>query len=247
VARGSAPATRRDSDGNRVDNKILLSLPAQEFEAVSPGLELVRLKSHQVVHEAGETLKSGYFCNAGIFSVLSVMPDGKTVEVSLIGREGFAGVPLVAGFRTSYTRTVAQTEATAFRMDAGRLRLLLRECPVLERQLQRFSQMLTVQVTQIATCNRLHDVNERLSRWLLMSQDRVASAALPLTQEFLAQMLGTRRSSVTVAAGALQKAGLISYTRGSVTVLDRGGLEEAACECYELLRRQTRIWEGQDG
>lgn len=246
-ARGSSQANKRDSDGNRIENKILLSLPAREFDLVSPKLELVRLKAHQVVHEAGETLKSGYFCNSGIFSVLSVMPDGKTVEVSLIGREGFAGVPMVAGFRTSYTRTVAQTEATAFRIDADRLRALLRECPVLERQLQRFAQLLTVQVTQIATCNRLHEVNERLSRWLLMSQDRVGSSALPLTQEFLAQMLGTRRSSVTVAAGALQKAGLISYTRGNVTVLDRRRLEEAACDCYELLRRQTRIWEGQDG
>jgi CRP-like cAMP-binding protein len=247
VARGSSQPIKRDSDGNHVANKILLSLPPKEFEAVSPKLELVRLKSHQVIHEAGETLKSGYFCNSGIFSVLSVMPEGKTVEVSLIGREGLAGVPLVAGFRTSYTRTVAQTEATGFRIDADRLRALLPGCPVLERQLNRYAQLLTVQVTQIATCNRLHEVNERLSRWLLMSQDRVGSSALPLTQEFLAQMLGTRRSSVTVAAGALQKAGLIRYARGSVTVLDRRRLEEFACACYDLLRRQTRLWEGQDG
>jgi CRP-like cAMP-binding protein len=168
------------------------------------------------------------------------------VEVSLIGKEGFAGVPLIAGFRTSHTRTVVQTEATAFRIDADSLRLLLRQCQGLERQLQRYGQLLTVQVTQIATCNRLHEVDERLARWLLMSQDRVGSDALPLTQEFLAQMLGTRRSSVTVAAGALQKAGFISYKRGSVVVLDRRSLEESACDCYELLRRQVEIWEAQD-
>lgn len=211
-----------------------------------PKLEFVRLKSHQVVHEAGETLKSGYFCNSGMFSVLNVMPDGKSVEVSLIGKEGFAGVPLIAGFRTSHTRTVVQTDATALRIDADHLRALLRPAVGLDRQLQRYGQMLTVQVTQIATCNRLHEVTERLARWLLMSEDRVGSNVIPLTQDFLAQMLGTRRSSVTVAAGALQKAGFISYTRGSVTVLDRESLEESACDCYGMLQKQTRIWEGQD-
>jgi CRP-like cAMP-binding protein len=237
---------KRDGDGNRIHNKILLSLPQKEFDALHPKLELVRLKSHQVLHEAGETLKSGYFCNSGMFSVLSVMPDGKSIEVSLIGKEGFAGVPLIAGFRTSHTRTVVQTDATAFRVDGEALRNFLRPNVGLERLLQRYGQILNVQVTQIATCNRLHEVNERLARWLLMSHDRVGSSALPLTQEFLAQMLGTRRSSVTVAAGTLQKAGLISYTRGSVTILERRGLEDASCPCYALLQRQTRTWEGQD-
>ncbi len=237
---------KEDGDGNRIQNKILLAIPHSEFEMVSPKLELVRLKSHQVVHDAGDTMKSGYFCNTGMFSVLSVMPDGKSVEVSLIGKEGFSATPLIAGFRTSHTRTVVQTEATAFRIDAEALRTLIKPCIQLERQLQRFGQMLMVQVTQIATCNRLHEVVERLARWLLMSQDRVGSAALPLTQEFLAQMLGTRRSSVTVAAGTLQKAGLITYTRGSVTVVDRENLEDAACDCYQVLRKQTQIWEGQD-
>jgi CRP-like cAMP-binding protein len=207
----------------------------------------VRLKLHQVLHEAGETMKSAYFCNSGMFSVLNVMPDGKSVEVGLIGKEGFSGTPLVAGFRTSHTRTVVQAEATAFRVDADTIRALLLNSPQLAHQLNRFAQLLAVQVTQIAACNRLHEVNERLARWLLMTQDRVGSEHLPLTQEFLAQMLGTRRSSVTVSAGTLQRAGLISYTRGNVTILNRKSLEAAACDCYEVMQRQLQEWQGQDG
>jgi CRP-like cAMP-binding protein len=168
------------------------------------------------------------------------------VEVGLIGKEGFSGTPLVAGFRTSHTRTVVQAEANAFRIDADALRVLLAKCPQLEHQLNRFTQLMAVQVTQVAACNRLHEVNERLARWLLMTQDRVGSKHLPLTQEFLGQMLGTRRSSVTVSAGTLQKAGLISYTRGNVTILDRRNLEDASCDCYALLTRQVREWQSQD-
>jgi CRP-like cAMP-binding protein len=221
-------SSRKDGDGNHVLNEILLALPRTENDAMVPKLEFVRLKLHQVLHEAGETVKSAYFCNSGMFSVLNVMPDGKSVEVGLIGKEGFSGTPLVAGFRTAHTRT------------------LLPKSPKLERQLNRFAQLMAVQVTQVAACNRLHEVNERLARWLLMTQDRVGSEHLPLTQEFLAQMLGTRRSSVTVSAGTLQRAGLIAYTRGNVTILNRSNLEEAACDCYGLLQRQVKEWQSQD-
>jgi CRP-like cAMP-binding protein len=131
-------------------------------------------------------------------------------------------------------------------VDADVLRRLLPLSPKLERQLNRYAQLLSVQVTQVAACNRLHEVNERLARWLLMTQDRVGSETLQLTQEFLSQMLGTRRSSVTVSAGALQKAGLISYTRGSVKILNRRRLEESACNCYAALNRQVKEWESQD-
>jgi CRP-like cAMP-binding protein len=239
-------SSRRDGDGNQVYNEILLALPRAESEAVFPKLEFMRLKLHHVLHEAGETLRSLYFCNSGMFSILNVMPDGKSVEVGLIGKEGVSGTPLVAGFRTSHTRAVIQAEATAFRMDADALRSALPKCPTLDRQLNRYAQLLAVQVTQIAACNRLHEVNERLARWLLMTQDRVGSEHLPLTQEFLAQMLGTRRSSVTVSAGTLQKAGLIAYTRGNVTIHDRRKLEEAACDCYGLLQRQVTEWQSQN-
>jgi len=232
-----------DGDGNHIHNLILLRLPLQERELISPKLELVRLKTHQVLHEPGDTLKSAYFCDSGLISILSVFPDGKSVEVGLIGNEGFVGVPLVAGFRTSATRAVTQIEATAFRVDGETLVALLRQCSHLERLLQQFSQLMSMQVTQIAACNRLHEVNERLARWLLMSADRVASNSLPLTQELIAQMLGTRRSSVTVAAGMLHKAGLIDHRRGGVEIIDRPGLEDAACECYALMLRQTKQWQ----
>jgi|SRR5882672_5364426 len=243
---GGIASSKKDGDGNHVLNEILLALPRSESEMVLPKLEFLRLKLHQVIHEAGETLKSAYFCNSGMFSVLNVMPDGKSVEVGLIGKEGFSGTPLIAGFRTAHTRTVIQAEATVFRIEADTLRTLLPKCPQLERALNRHGQLLAVQVTQIAACNRLHEVNERLARWLLMTQDRVGSHDLPLTQEFLAQMLGTRRSSVTVSAGALQKAGLIAYTRGHVEILDRPNLEEAACDCYGLLQKQVKDWQSQD-
>jgi CRP-like cAMP-binding protein len=232
-----------DGDGNHIHNLILHALPLQERELISSKLEFVRLKTHQVLHEPGDSLKSAYFCDTGLISILTVFPDGKSVEVGLIGKEGFVGLPLVAGFRTSATRAVAQIEATAFRVDAETLLVLLRQCSHLERQLQQFSQLLAMQVTQIAACNRLHEVNERLARWLLMSADRVASNSLPLTQEFLAQMLGTRRSSVTVAAGMLQKAGLIAHSRGGVEIVNRRRLEQAACECYGIMQRQAKQWQ----
>jgi CRP-like cAMP-binding protein len=230
------------ADGNPVHNEILLGLPSKEFELLSAKLELVRLKTHHLLHEPGDRLKSAYFCNSGLISILSVFPDGKSVEVGLIGTEGFVGLPLVVGFHTAPTRAIAQIEGSAFRVDGEALVALLPQCPKLERQLHQFSQIMAMQVTQIAACNRLHEVNERLARWLLMSSDRIGSSLVPLTQELLAQMLGTRRSSVTVAAGMLQKAGLISHSRGSVEIIDRENLEESACECYEIMRRQVQEW-----
>ncbi len=231
-----------DSDGHRILNEILAGIPPPERQLLFPKLEFVRLMVHQVLHEPGDTLKSAYFCNSGMISILSVFPDGKCVEVGLVGKEGFVGVPLVAGFRTASTRAIAQIDATAFRLDSDTFAKLLKECPVLERRLQQFSQIMAMEVTQIAACNRLHEVEERLARWLLMSSDRVGSNEVPLTQEFLAQMLGARRASVTVSAGILQRAGLISYTRGDVKITDRPGLEDASCECYGIMRQQIQNW-----
>jgi CRP-like cAMP-binding protein len=232
-----------DSDGNRVHNTILLGLPPKESQTLKSKLEFVRLKTHQVLHEPGDTLKSGYFCNTGLVSILTVFPDGKCVEVGLVGKEGFVGVPLVAGLRSAPTRALAQIEGTAFRVDSETLMALLRQCPKLERQLQQFSQNLAMQATQIAACNRVHEVDERLARWLLMSADRIGSNSVPLTQEFLAQMLGTRRASVTVAAGILQRAGLIAYTRGDVEIINRKKLEGVACECYGIMQKRITDWQ----
>jgi CRP-like cAMP-binding protein len=242
IRSSAKPPPSADGDGNRIHNELLLGLPRTESELLLPKLELVRLTTHHVLHEPGDTLKSAYFCNSGLISILSVFPDGKSVEVGLVGKEGFVSVPLLAGFRTASTRAIAQIEATALRVNSEVLMRALDQSPVLERRLQQFAQVMAMQTTQIAACNRLHEVDERLARWLLMSADRIGSNSIPLTQEFLAQMLGTRRSSVTVAAGILQKAGLISHTRGDVEIIDRPRLEDAACECYAIMRRQIDKW-----
>jgi CRP-like cAMP-binding protein len=239
---GNSKQSLSDADGNQIHNLILLDLPENELAALLPKLEFMRLQVHHVLHEPGDTLKSAYFCNSGMISILSVFPDGKSVEVGLVGKEGFVGLPLLAGFRTASTRAIDQVDGTAFRVDAEALLAILPNSPVLERRLIQLTQVTAMEVTQIAACNRLHEVDERLGRWLLMTADRIGSDSVPLTQEFLGQMLGTRRSSVTVAAGILQKAGLISYTRGDVKIIDRTRLEDAACECYAIMQRQIREW-----
>jgi CRP-like cAMP-binding protein len=239
------PSSRSAGPGGEekeIGNLILSSLPQNESAQVLSAIEFVRLRLHQVLHEAGETIKSVYFLNEGLASVLTVQPDGKSVEVALIGNEGFVGVPVIFGFLTSGLRVVTQGDGTGYRIDAQKLRNLLPECPELEKQLQRFSMMLSMQSAQIAACNRLHNVEARLARWLLMSQDRIGSSALPLTQDFLGQMLGTRRASVSVAAGVLQKAGMITYTRGSVAILNRDKLERKACDCYQIIQQQKKKW-----
>jgi CRP-like cAMP-binding protein len=235
--------TSSDVDGNRIYNEILLNLPAEESGVIFPKLEFLRLKPHHLLHEVGDSLKSAYFCNTGIVSILSVFPDGEFVEVGLVGKEGFVGLPLIAGFQSASSRAVVQVETTVFRIEASALTTIMEQCPTLKRRLDQFSQMASVQVTQIAACNRLHGVDERLGRWLLMCAERVGPTELPLTQELLAQMLGTRRSSVTVAAGKLQKAGLIRYSRGTLDILDRHKLEGTACECYRLMQGQIQIWQ----
>ena len=177
--------------------------------------------------------------------MLTVQPDGKSVEVGLIGKEGFVGAPVAFGFKTSPLRIVVQSDATAYRVDVPTLRKILPDCLELEKRLQRYAMELAMQSTQLAACNRLHDVEERLARWLLMSHDRIGYGTMPLTQEFLGQMLGTRRSSVSVAASILQKAGMITYTRGNVTLLSRDKLAEAACDCYQIIQDQKNNWQAE--
>src|SRR5258708_17848313 len=177
--------------------------------------------------------------------ILSVMEDGKSVEVGLTGKEGCTALQLVAGFKTSDTRALVQIAGTAFRVNSPPLVKVLQRCPVLARRIQQYALFLAMQGSQVAACNRLHEVDERLARWLLMSQDRIGvdGGVVPLTHEFLAHMLGTRRSSVTVAAGLLAKAGLITYTRGHVKIENRARLEDAACECYDLIVKHTYRWQ----
>jgi CRP-like cAMP-binding protein len=235
-------STRRDALGNVINNGILLALPRKECDALLSEVEFVRLPVPFLLNEIAKEIEFGYFINSGLASILSVMKDGKSVEVGLVGKEGFVGTPLIAGFRTSPTRVLMQISGDAFRIRSKDLKIALRQHPSLDKLLQRSSQELAMQAAQVAACNRLHGVESRLARWLLMSQDRIGGQTVPLTQEFLSHMLGTRRASVTVGAAALQKAGLISYKRGELNVTNRHGLEQAACECYGILVRQAHAW-----
>jgi len=231
-----------DGDGNQIGNLILRNLPRKECALLVSSLEFVRLRPRQILHKAGDAIRSVYFLNQGIGAVLIVQPDGKSVQVGLVGREGFVGLPVIFGFKSSGLRIVTQADATAYRMDTQVLLKALPQCPVLQLQLQRYSMILGMQTTQLAACNRLHNVIERLARWLLMTQDRVDSKTMPMTHEFLGQMLGTRRAGVSEAAGHLQQAGTISYTRGSVTVLNRAKLKHTACNCYGIIQEQKERW-----
>jgi len=235
-------AKPNDHLGHLVHNRLLLSLPRKLRNELFASLEPVRLPVRTVLCEMGAAIRHAYFINSGLASILSVMSNGKSVEVGLTGKEGFVGVPLIVGYKTSPTRVIMQIAGAAFRVDAKDLTSLLQRHAQLDRSLQRYSQEVALQAAQVAACNRLHDVDARLARWLLMSQDRVNGNVVPLTQEFLSHMLGTRRASVTVAAARLQKTGSICYERGQTTIADRKRLEKAACECYGILLKQSRAW-----
>jgi CRP-like cAMP-binding protein len=235
-----SPQSRRDghADGKQINNKLLLDLPPEESRVIFPRLVFIRGNVKDVLNEVGEPITHAFFLDSGLASVLNIMEEGKTVEVGLLGKEGFVGVWLMADFEVSPNRVIMQIEGDTFRISASALREALKVCPVFAKRLLRFSHMMAAQSMQVAACNRVHNLDERLSRWLLMSQDRIESDVIPLTQEFLSHMLGSRRSGVTIAAGALQKAGIISYSRGQVKVLDRSLLEKASCECYTAMLDQ---------
>jgi len=238
----STTAASTDGVGRSHQNDILRALPRKERALLLSKSERRTFPARTVLAESGEPIVACYFVTSGVVSIIKVMSDGKSVEVGLTGKEGFVGLPIVVGYSTSPTRAIIQIEAKAYEIRARDLESILRNCPKLEESLHRYSQELSIQAAQVAACNRLHEVDERLARWLLMSQDRMGQSTFPLTQEFISHMLGTRRASVTVAAGILQKAGLITYTRGQVTIEDREGLESAACECYEGITQQIQRW-----
>jgi CRP-like cAMP-binding protein len=237
--------TAPEIEGIAVRNELLLGLPSSERDLIFPQLTHVELRMHDIMEDVEKPIKYAYFVNTGLVSVLNIMEGGKSVEVGITGKEGCTALPLAVGFKTSVGRLLVQITGTAFRVSAQGLVKILRPCPVLERRMQQYGQMMTMQAAQTAACNRLHEVDERLARWMLMTQDRIGSEVISLTHEFLSHMLGTRRSSVTVAAGVLQKAGLITYNRGTVKIENRAKLEDAACECYRLIRRHTEIWKNE--
>jgi CRP-like cAMP-binding protein len=229
--------SRSDSKGRSVDNLLLANASDSEFEKLIAHLEPVNLASHQVLQEFGQRVDYGYFVNHGLISLLVVTGDAKSVEVGMVGKEGFVGMPLAAGIRESGQRAIVQTAGDALRIKSEVFEELIPTLPELQQSITRYLLVHAMQVAQVAACNRLHEIEQRLARWLLMSHDRSGGNSFPITHDLLSQMLGSGRPSVTVAAGTLQRAGLIEYTRGTVRVLSRQGLESAACECYEAIRR----------
>src|SRR5580658_6139472 len=219
-------------------NRVLAALPALDIQRLSAHLAPVTFKSKHTLHELGERIDTVYFLEDSVASVVITMENGSTVEVGLIGREGVVGLPALMGSGRAAHLTFIQLPGHGFSVKAATLREQAESSSELRSCLQLALQGYLVQTAQTAACNRVHELEERLARWLLMCSDRVQSDRIPITHEFLAIMLGTRRSSVTVAAGILHKAGLITYTRGSVTVQDRVGLVHGACECYQSVHKE---------
>jgi len=224
---------RRGIDGCNV---LLDSLPAEDYERLRGRLELVALPLGMTIYEANVPITHVYFVVSGIISMVTTMREG-TVEVGVVGREGMAGIPIVLHADSMPTRAFVQVEGEALRLSSDELRAALDDSPALRRLLSRYALALFDQAAQSVACNRLHSLEERCARWLLMTHDRVQSDVLPLKQTFLAEMLGVHRPAVTVVAGALQRAGMITYARGKLRILDREALEGASCDCYAILRR----------
>jgi len=205
-----------------------------------PDLEFIQTPQHHILHEAGEKIEFAYFLNEGMASLVVLTSDGRSVEVAIVGREGIVGTPLGVGLRRSPYRSIMQIPGNGVRIKSDTLEEQLQALPELRLSLNRYVLVQGLQIAQIAACNRLHEIEQRLARWLLMCQDRVGCEFLPVTHEFLAQMLGTGRPSVSLAAGILQKAGTIENLRGTVKILNRKELESAACECYKTLQHFNR-------
>src|SRR5664280_2679415 len=228
---------RTNAAGKAVSNIILLSTSDSDYRSLRPHLEYVNLPNHLVLHEGGGKLEFVYFPNRGIISLVVVMKDGKTAEAGIVGNEGFIGTPASVGLTRSPLQAVAQITGDGFRVEVAALQNTLESAPRLQWMLSRYAVVQGMQVAQTAACNRLHDVKQRLARWLLMAQDRVDSGSLPITHDYLATMLGTDRPSVSLAAGGLQKKGIIEYTRGAVKIVNRKKLEDSACECYGITQQ----------
>jgi CRP-like cAMP-binding protein len=227
---------RTNTQGKPVSSLILLSISDNDYRSLRPHLEYVSLPNHLVLHEAGGKLEFAYFPNRGLVSLVVVMKDGRTVEAGIVGNEGFTGTLAAVGLSRSPLHAVVQITGDGFRVEVGALQNTLESAPHLQLMLSRYAAIRGMQVAQTAACNRLHDIGQRLARWLLMTQDRVDSGSLPITHDFLATMLGTDRPSVSEAAGVLQKKKLIEYTRGAVKIVNRKKLENSACECYGVIQ-----------
>jgi CRP-like cAMP-binding protein len=235
---------RTSVDGTSIRNRILLSLADDVFAAIRPHLEYLEMPNHLTLHEPDQPMNFVHFQNDGLISLVVVMSGGRTVEAGIVGKEGVAGIPAIAGFQKSPLREIVQISGTGFRVPTPVIRELLRAHASLREILHAYTVLLGLEVAQTAACNRIHNIEQRLARWLLMAQDRVETPTLQLTHDFLATMLGTDRPSVSLAAQSLQRMGAIRYTRGAVHIVNRALLEEVVCECYRQIHtRRTEAWE----
>lgn len=229
-----------------IRNRILAALPEAEFALLAGDLTRVDLKIGETLHPAGEPISHVYFPEIGFISALAVLSDGAPLEIGLIGAEGMAGVSVILGATNSYSETMCQTGGAAHRLPVSCLKEAVAHAPRLRDLLLRYVHVFNVQVAQTAACNAHHDLAQRLARWLLAAHDRSGMPELSLTQDLIAVMLGVRRATVSIAAGMLQKAGIIHYKHGRITVVDRVRLEDAACECYEAVVSEYRDMMGID-
>jgi len=235
--RGAQPDQRTNGEGKHVANKVLLAMPDNEYELMRPDLTYIDLQHHLSLHEPTQKVEFVYFPNRGMVSQVVVTKDGRTVEVGVVGSEGYVGAGLAIGLSRSSVREIVQIAGDGFKMMGNALERILRSAPQLQMILNRHSGLQGMQVAQTAACNRLHDIQQRLARWLLMTQDRVSLAVLPITHDFIATMMGTDRSTVSLAASVLQKDGIIEYVRGAVKIVNRRKLEKSACECYGVIQQ----------
>jgi CRP-like cAMP-binding protein len=219
------------------ENRLLQRLPPDQYAALLPYLEPVELNNRQVLWQPDTTIHSVYFPRTCVVSLLTPLADEQPVEAATVGREGMAGTPVVLGVRVTNLQAITQVSGLAARLDAERFTGYLRQADgALFALLLRYAQALQEQTAQSVACNRRHAIEERCARWLLMTHDRTGTDTMQLKQRFLSYMLGVHRPAVSLAAGALQRAGFIRYSRGAITIIDRAGLEEAACECYAFGR-----------
>jgi CRP-like cAMP-binding protein len=223
---------------NGYKNRILASLSKAEISRLSQHMSPVDLPAGKTLLDPGEEITHAYFLETGLASVVVAMADGTMVETGITGNDGLVGFPVLLGTKTMPTRTFMQIPGAGYKIKANHLIEEFERVGTLHKMIQRYFQAHLVLTGQTAACNRLHDIAERLARWLLMCHDRMEADTFAITHEFLGHMLGTPRSTVTLAAGILNKAGLIAYSRGKVLVKDRKGLEKAACECYQTIRKE---------
>jgi CRP-like cAMP-binding protein len=219
-------------------NHLLAALPAEAFARLEPHLEWVPMPLGHAIYESGMQMRHVYFPTTAIVSLLYVMEDGASAEIAVVGNEGMVGISLFMGGETTPNRAVVQSAGHAYRLLGSVLKDEFSRAGPMQHLLLRYTQALMTQMAQTAVCNRHHTLDQQFCRWLLLSLDRLPSNELVMTQELIANMLGVRREGVTEAAGRMQKAGLIDYHRGHITVLDRAGLEARTCECYAVVKKE---------